>query len=345
MQNLTRANQQLFSRGADERFATLSDLSAYCRQLQEHSTDRWIPPGGVCMHPEGGILRLATEEGDSFDLNDWSFSQLCGLSGVTKETVNRLTPDTAAQVFKETLPGGIKPLQLFTMGNHLRSIHGASYTRLHNLDLLALVQEFATDFTPPQPAGARGAEGGTGLYCGEQDMFCFLVDPTGWAEIDGEAFAPGFFLWNSEVGKRTVGVQTFWFQAVCANHIVWDAVEVVEFSRKHTANVHESLNQIRGIIEGLVAKRDQRRDRFAQVIRKAMSMQIGPNADEALKLLSQRGITRPLAKEALQVAEEQGRLTIFAVVDALTRLAGRMKFAGDRTEVDQKASALLALAA
>jgi hypothetical protein len=47
--------------------------------------------------------------------------------------------------------------------------------------------------------------------------------------------------WNSEVGCRSVGIQTFWFQAVCANHIVWDAVEVVDFSRKHTANVHECL--------------------------------------------------------------------------------------------------------
>jgi hypothetical protein len=102
-----------------------------------------------------------------------------------------------------------------------------------------MVREFATDFQPPQKGGAVD-DGGTGLYCGEQDMFVFLIDPTGWAEIDGEAFAPGFFLWNSEVGRRSVGVQTFWFQAVCQNHIVWDAVEVVEFSRKHTANVHES---------------------------------------------------------------------------------------------------------
>lgn len=213
------------------------------------------------------------------------------------------------------------------------------------MDLLAIVQEFATDFHPPQKSGARGAEGGTGLYCGEQDMFCFLIDPTGWAEIDDEAFAPGFFLWNSEVGKRTVGIQTFWFQAVCANHIVWDAVEVVEFSRKHTANVRESLNQIRGIIEGLVAKRDQRRDGFAAVVRKAMETRLGADNDAALKVLSQRGITRTLAKEAVESAQSQGRLTIFSVVDALTRIAGRVENAGDRTEIDQKASALLALAA
>ena len=70
-----------------------------------------------------------------------------------------------------------------------------------------------------------------------------MIDPTGWAEIDGQAFAPGFFVWNSEVGKRSLGIQTFWFQKVCQNHIVWDATEVVDFSRKHTANVRERDDQ------------------------------------------------------------------------------------------------------
>jgi L-amino acid N-acyltransferase YncA len=185
----------------------------------------------------------------------------------------------------------------------------------------------------------------TGLYCGEQDMFCFLIDPTGWAEINGEAFAPGFFLWNSEVGRRSVGVQTFWFQAVCANHIVWDAVEVVEFSRKHTANVHESLNEIRSAILNLVDKRDQRRDGFVTVIKKAMESTLGEDSDEVLKTLKGHGVTQALAKRAIESARQRGRFTIFAVVDALTRLSGEMKYAGDRAEVDAKAGQLLALAA
>ena len=50
----------------------------------------------------------------------------------------------------------------------MRSVHGIAYTRLWNEQLVSVVQEFATDFTPPQEAQG----GGTGLYCGEQDMFC-----------------------------------------------------------------------------------------------------------------------------------------------------------------------------
>lgn len=176
-------------------------------------------------------------------------------------------------------------------------------------------------------------------------MFCFLIDPTGWTEIADQAFAPGFFLWNSEVGRRSVGVQTFWFQAVCANHIVWDAVEVVEFSRKHTANVHESLNQIRGIIANLIEKRDQRRDGFVGVMKKAMETALGDDADQVAKILDKHGISRTLARQALEIAEQQGRFTIFSLVDALTRLSGSFEHAGDRAVADEKAASLLALAA
>ena len=81
------------------------------------------------------------------------------------------------KVFEETMPKGGKPMQLYANGDLIRSIHGASYTRLHDVDLPTMLKEFATDFVPPQESGGLGSSGGSGLYCGEQDMFCFLIDP------------------------------------------------------------------------------------------------------------------------------------------------------------------------
>lgn len=177
------------------------------------------------------------------------------------------------------------------------------------------------------------------------DLFCFLIDPTGWAEIEEQAFAPGFYVWNSEVGRRSVGVSTFWFQAVCRNHIIWDATEVVEFTRKHTGKVGEALGDIRRIVEALVEKRDARKDGFIAVMKKAMEAKLGDDAEEAMKALTKAGITKTLAKRALEVAAEQGRFTIFAVVDALTRIARELPNAGERTDADQKAAQLLQLVA
>jgi len=342
MQNLVRASAELFRRTPDECFPSLDALSEYCQGQKENSRELWQPPGSFEVLPTvAGQLRLSTSDDDAYTMNDWSFSQLCRLSSVAKETVNRLFPATAARVFQETLPRASKPMQLFTEDDNLRSIHAASYTRLFNADLLEVVREYALDFRPPQ----EGIDTKTGLYAGQQDMFAFLIDPEGWTEIEGEAFAPGFFVWNSETGARSVGIQTFWFQKVCQNHIVWDAVEVTELTRKHTANVHESLNEIRQAIEMLVQKRDARRDGFVPVIAKAMKTKLGDDADEVLKALAQNGIPRGLAKQAMEIAKRQGAFTIFALVDALTRLSGQMNFVGGRTEIDQKAAGLLALAA
>lgn len=342
MSNLTRAHNELFRRAPDESFPSLESLVEHCRDEKQNSVDRWELPQSMRPAAKPDYITLAVGNDGDFLMNDWSFGQLCKLASVKKDTVNRLSPDTAKRVFYETLPTGNKPLQMFTNDNRVRSIHAASYTRLHNADLLDIVQETATDFQPPQKAGA--GNGGTGLYCGEQDMFAFLIDPTGWAEINGEAFAPGFFVWNSEVGRRSVGIETFWFQAVCQNHIVWDAVEVVEFSRKHTTNVHEALGEIRRVIETLVATRDARRDSFVKVIKRAMETKLGDEADEVAATLTKNGIPKSLATKALEIAQQQGAFTIFALVDALTRLSGQVQFAGDRTEADQRAASLLALA-
>jgi hypothetical protein len=340
-QNLSRAQKELFRRSPDETFSSLAELRSHCERKRVQSADRWHPPADLRAErgPLGSLtLKVGTD--GAYEMTDWSFGQLCRLAGVGKETVNRLSADTAGRVFAETLPAGSKPLQLFTEGDSLRSIHGTSYTRLFDAEVVSMLEEFATGFEPPQ----KGLGGATGLYAGEQDLFCFLIDPTGWTEIEGEAFAPGFFIWNSEVGRRSLGIETFWFQAVCQNHLVWDAVEVVEYSRKHTASVHDSLADIRRIIEGLVAKRDERRDAFASVIRRAMQSRYGDSQEERLKMLARDGIPRNVAKEALDLAEKQGRFTIFSLVDALTRIAGRVEFAGERMELDAKASALLALA-
>jgi len=339
MATLTKANQELFKRGPDECFDSFGDLHQHCRRQRDESNDLWQRPQDITVTHD---LTLCTgDDGEELSLNDWSFSQLCGMAGIAKSTVNRLAPKTASKVFQETLPRADKPLQILSSGRQIRSVHGVAYTRLWNAELLDVVDEFASDFRPPQVA-MNGVS--TGLYCGEQDLFAFMIDPTGWAEIEGEAFAPGFFIWNSEVGRRSLGIQTFWFQKVCRNHLVWDATEVVDFSRKHTANVRDGLCEIRSIIENLVNSRDQRRDSFATVIKKAMCERLGRDADEVAKRLCAEKIPRHLVNDAMEIARQQGGYTIFALVDALTKLSQKVRFAGDRAELDAKIGQLLALA-
>jgi len=340
--NLTKAHDELYRRGPDETFPTMQALWEHCYRQREQSTDRWHAPSALTTRVNDGalVMRLNGDDG-GFLVNDWSFSCLCRLAGVAKDTVNRLSPKTASIVLEETLPKGNKPIQILTEENRIRSLHGATYTRLWNCELLSMIREHAVDFQPPQQA----VTGGTGLYAGEQDLFVFMIDPLGFVDIEGEAYAPGFFVFNSEVGRRALGCQTFWFEAVCQNHIVWDALDVTEYTRKHTSHVHDGLTEIRTMIENIVAKRDARKDGFVSVIRKAMEMKLGDDAEEALKELTKNGITRSVAAEAVTMAQEKGRFTVWSVVDALTRLSQKSQYAGDRTEADQKAAQLLTLVA
>ena len=179
MANLTAAHQELFRRTDDECFTSLDLLHEHCREQRERSNDLWQRPEEVQLSHD---LTLMIGDNPDRRLNDWSFSQLCRMAGVSKDTINRLSHKTAAKALEETLPRGEKPLQLLTTDNTVRSVHGVAYTRLWNADLLDAVREAAPDFQPPQTAMDGRS---TGLYCGEQDMFAFLVDPLGWVEIDG----------------------------------------------------------------------------------------------------------------------------------------------------------------
>src|SRR3990172_6342661 len=153
MQTLTRANQELFRRGKDESFPSLTALWDHCFKSRERSMDHWHPPQSVRPHVEDGELKLAFGGDHPFQFNDWSFAQLCRLAGVAKDTLNRLTPQTAARGLDETLPASERPVQILTTGDTIRSIHGVAYSRLWDVDLLTMLREFATDFQPPQRAG------------------------------------------------------------------------------------------------------------------------------------------------------------------------------------------------
>ena len=115
MRNLTKASEELFRRSPDETFESLDRLVEHCQQQEEASQEIWQSPGMLSLDTQDErMLTLNAGSDGVFRLNDWSFSQICRLSGVSKDTVNRLSAPTAGRVFQETLPRGTKPLQLFT---------------------------------------------------------------------------------------------------------------------------------------------------------------------------------------------------------------------------------------
>lgn len=337
MTTITDAPYELFSRSPDERFTSFHQLIVRCQAQKIASLDHWHLPQLLNIESNENRLTIQFGSNQPFLLNDWSFTQLCQLARVERETINRLSPQTASAVFRETIPSSNKPLQLLVVGNTVRSIHEVAYARLWNSELLAVVQEFSTDFQPP----SRGALKSTGLYAGEQDLFCFFIDRTGWIEIGNESFAPGFFVWNSEVGKRSVGISPFWFQGRHANHILWSSGDIVDFPPTHSATVRDSLSYIRNTLKHLVGIRDQRRDGFVKIMQRALQTKLGNEVDEVMRELMMSGFNSRVAREALQIIQEEKDFTIFSVLQALGKIAAQLPNAGDRIKADRQAASLL----
>ena len=92
MVNLSQASRELFSRPPDERFDTLEALHQHVTAQREASTDRWRLPQTFRPHVHEDRLGLALGDDGAFLMNDWSFTQLCQMAGIAKDTINRLSP-------------------------------------------------------------------------------------------------------------------------------------------------------------------------------------------------------------------------------------------------------------
>ena len=111
--NLTRASRELFRRTPDERFETFDALLTHCQERKFQAIEHWQPSQNLRIERDAGqlLMRLEQAEDVRLSLSDWSFSQLCRLCEVHKETVNKLTTETAELVFRDVMPAFRKPLQ------------------------------------------------------------------------------------------------------------------------------------------------------------------------------------------------------------------------------------------
>jgi hypothetical protein len=121
MANLKRAHDELFRRRQDEFFPDVGTLSEHCRKEKENAIDRWRLPQTLEPCVDDGTLRLKAGTDGAFLMNDRSFSQLCRPAEVAKDTINRLSPETAARALAETLPSRARPTQVLTGDGLVRS--------------------------------------------------------------------------------------------------------------------------------------------------------------------------------------------------------------------------------
>jgi hypothetical protein len=197
----------------------------------------------------------------------------------------------------------------------------------------------------------------SGLYASDHDMFAFLVAPD--RTIDdgsGKPLMRGVFVRNSEVGEASLSMTFFLMQAVCGNHIVWNATGVRENSLRHIGRSGSTLAKAsRQFHATLRTYHDAAAGEEAK-IKAARNLVLGANKQEVLEALIKYAksfgllpLTKPVLETALTIAEEHeswygNPRSLWGAVAGITHGSQGGGFADARNEVDRAAGKLLAMA-
>jgi hypothetical protein len=186
-------------------------------------------------------------------------------------------------------------------------------------------------------------------------MFAFLVAPDRViSDGNGGSLMRGVFVKNSEVGDASLSVTFFLMQAVCGNHIVWNATGVHEIRVRHIGE-HTFRRAFRGFEAELRRYHDAGGSEEEKGIAAARSLILGKDKSEVLDAIVKYAKTHslPLSRQrvadAFDVAADHedwygNPRSLWGVVAGLIHASQSTGYADDRAVVDRAAGKLLGMA-
>jgi hypothetical protein len=364
MTTIMTASNQWASRPADERFTSLDALVDHTRHLRSISRGTAVPSRAIqCRPVEGDDARnqlvVVGPKGHAAAPTHWAFGQLANRLGAPAGYLRSLPADIAA----DALNYGLLKRPVEDMGvlirqngiSELAAVTGPNYGRIWNSDVaLALRNRFGNgidgDFTVPGEFGkaVQVNKANTTIYASDRDMFVFLADEKNRIEMKDRrhgqpgSLARGFFVWNSEVGAKTLGVATFLFDYVCCNRIVWGAQGYSEITLRHTISAPDRF--VEEVAPALENYANQSTGSITAAIDAARSARL--DTDKVDDFLRQR-FTRTQA-EAIKLAhvseEERPIESLWDVAVGATAYARGMQYQDERVDIERAAGKIMAMA-
>ena len=363
MSTLMKASHQWSRRPDDERFTNLDDMLAHFRTVRQQSSEQVFASRKLHAVPEpdhkGLSIFLGTDD-RQYAATHHAFGQLAASVKAPAAYLRRLPAPIAAdclnvglQFHREVEDVGVL---VQDNGTHfLRAVTGPQYGRIWNEDVVAeLVRRFGDgitgDWTVPGEFGKKVdiTKSNTTLFASDHDMFVFLADEKNRIEIpnrrNGEAgtLARGFFVWNSEVGDKTLGIAMFGFDYVCCNRIVWGAHMFHDIRIRHTASAPEKW--LDEVVPAIVAYQQSTDGHIVKTIEAARAAKISENLDDFLAKRFGARLAQPLN---LLHQSEEGRPieTLWDAATAATAYARSIPHADRRIEMEREAGKILDLVA
>jgi hypothetical protein len=361
-----KASNQWMSRPSDERYTSLPDMLTHFSAVQQRSLSTVVRTREVQITPNGlDDVRVIGKGLPDSEPTHHSFTQLARIADAPADFLRKLPAPLIADNVNYGLQfGSDNGRRVSRVDDEVgvlidegtgtfRAATGPKYGRVWNADVVhALIERFGDgvngDWRVPGEFGQRVAitNGNTTLYASDRDMFVFLADEQNRIDLPGrrgdKGMARGFFLWNSEVGDKSLGIGTFLFDYVCCNRIVWGAEQYAEIRVRHTSGAPERfLSEVK---PALLAYSQASAEPITTAIAAAREKKLGDDLDD---FLASRFGKRQIANLKLVHESEEGRPieTVWDVVTAATAYARGIEHQDSRILVEREAGKLLKLAA
>ncbi len=357
---LTKAHKEWANRPADERFGSLRAMHDAAMRFKTSAVVEEIKTNALRVAARGNDLVLDGPTGDAL-LTNWAFSQIASRASAPTGYLK----DLPAQLAADCLNHGLRQSGSEDKGAQLllgsprtdaatvaRALTSDKYSRIWNADITARLLELEAR-GPWQPAPAA-FDGSRGLYLGDRDMFAFMVDNERriFEKGPGGGLSRGFFCWNSEVGDRTFGIMTFFYEYVCGNHRVWGAQNIAEAKIIHIG--HDQSAKAFDMMAIEVKKYAEASTRDDELmVERCRRHVLGAKKDDVLDAifkLKVPALTKGLAGKAYDLACQRvdwygAPNTVWGYAGGLTEIARDMPNASDRFALDSAATKIMEMAA
>jgi len=372
---LTIASNQWSTRPDDQRYWDLKELDEAVKGHRAAARTASVPMTDLRVEVVNDDLQLAGRSG-SAQLSHWAFGQLCtrayAPAGYLRSQPATLAAQNLNWGLKQNSEQSNAQLLFHQNGGYLcRSLTTEKYSRLWNYLVVKKLMELEQDGWTVAPAfslhnksertriatatqaalslnvKAGDVIGPAGLYASFEDLFVFMVHPQRIIR-DGSpnGLMRGFCLWNSEVGKLKIGIQTFYFRVVCGNHMIWDAQDVKEMSFVHRGDIVGKFDSIgvdlKKYADQSTAEEEAKVQATRSFVLKGRSREDVLGFIFNLKLLTRKDAVA--SYEAVVPEIDGPAYTAYGFAQGVTRLSQREPNADSRVVLDRAAGQVLSVA-
>ncbi len=181
-----------------------------------------------------------------------------------------------------------------------------------------------------------------GFFAGDRDMFAYLVDESSWTHYWGERFATAFVVYNSEVGGRSVGIQSGWYHSGSKGFMLNGDSCPIRFSRRHSIRVQDALEKIRDRIHVWQNVAEDQSDLLMKQLAEARQEMFAKSNASMQKKLIAYGICTEHAKAIDKWLVTEGRsFSRLDVAIAISAVSSSLPFASTGFELGQVSGKLL----